>query len=105
MAAPLWQLRRVDAESLRAIRKDVSRQVVAEPARAVIRLAMDIVEREPPGGYAIAYELIHYHPTAVAHITPVICSGLADGCRAGVKPTLQRAWQGRHGVRDRDPPL
>jgi hypothetical protein len=63
-----WQLRRVAAESVRAIRKDVSRQVVVEPAKAVIRLAMDMVKREPPGGYATAYELIHYHPMALAHI-------------------------------------
>jgi hypothetical protein len=68
VATRLWQLRGVDAESLRAIRKAVSRQVVAQPARAVIRLAMDIVKREPPGGYATAYELIHYHPMGLAHI-------------------------------------
>jgi hypothetical protein len=41
---------------------------VVEPAKAVIRLAMDMVKREPPGGYATAYELIHYHPMALAHI-------------------------------------
>ncbi|UCG86394.1 MAG: DNA alkylation repair protein [Gemmatimonadota bacterium] len=68
VAVRLQKLRRVDAACLRAIHKDVSRQVVPEPARAVIRLATDIVERDPPGGYAMAYLLISYHPTAQTHV-------------------------------------
>lgn len=63
------QLRRLDvvnATSLRALRRDLSARVASASPREVIALAQEIVDERPPGAYPIAYELITYHPGALA---------------------------------------
>jgi 3-methyladenine DNA glycosylase AlkD len=66
IADRLRKLETVNAASLRAVRRDVSKQVASAPAREVIKLALRIVEEAPPGAYPFAYELIYYHPTALS---------------------------------------
>ncbi|MHC4066197.1 MAG: DNA alkylation repair protein [Planctomycetota bacterium] len=68
VAKRLRRIRKLNAASLRVVRRDVSRQVAEAPARAVINLAVQIVEEAPPLAYAFAYELIRYHATALAEL-------------------------------------
>lgn len=65
----LRSLETPNAASLRAVRKDVSKEVESASARAVIALAAEIIEEAPgPGAYAVASELIYYHATALSRI-------------------------------------
>jgi 3-methyladenine DNA glycosylase AlkD len=68
VAKRLRRIRKLNAASLRVVRRDVSRQVAQAPARTVINLALKIVEDGPPLAYAFAYELIRYHPTALSEV-------------------------------------
>lgn len=92
-------LEKQNAASLRAVRRDVSEKVELWPARAVIDLAVEIIAQAPrPGAYAVAYELIRYHPEALSRI------GVRDLERLGkdmqgwgevdaVAALAGRAWQ------------
>jgi 3-methyladenine DNA glycosylase AlkD len=63
-------LKTPNAASLRAVRKELSQQVATSTAKVVTDLALQIVEQRAPGGHVIAYELIRYHPTALARVGP-----------------------------------
>jgi 3-methyladenine DNA glycosylase AlkD len=68
VAQRLRRIKKLNAASLRALRRDVSRQIADVPARDVIELAQQIVEEAPPLAYALAYELIYYHPSALSQV-------------------------------------
>ncbi len=77
IARRLRAARPLNAAALRALRRDVSKQVAAWPPRDVIELADAIIDLTPPGAYPFVYELICYHPTALQHL------GLRDLERLG----------------------
>ncbi len=58
----------VNAASLRAVRRELSTQVESMSPRDTIRLAFEILEAAPPGAFPVVFELLWYHPTALAAI-------------------------------------
>lgn len=64
----LRKLEAVNAESLRAVRRELSAQVEAISPRDTIRLAFEILDAAPPGAFPVVFELLWYHPTALAAI-------------------------------------
>jgi 3-methyladenine DNA glycosylase AlkD len=66
VAARLRKLEIVNAASLRAVRRELSAQMASAPPKDVIALALGIIEQRAPGAYPVAYELILYHPAALA---------------------------------------
>lgn len=63
--AKLRALQTVNADSLRAIRRELSPRVEDAPARVAIGLALRLVDADPPGAFPVMFELIYYHPSAL----------------------------------------
>ncbi len=68
IARRLRAARPLNAAALRAVRREVSKQVASWPPRDVIALGSAIIELAPPGAYPFVYELIRYHPTALSRL-------------------------------------
>jgi 3-methyladenine DNA glycosylase AlkD len=69
IARDIAALPKRDTGSLRAVRKAWSRTLRAAPAAEVIAGARTLETRAGQGGKWIAYELIRFHPAALAEIT------------------------------------
>lgn len=68
VAARLHRLRLRNAETLRRVRRRVSKDLATEDARTVIDLAAELLQTRAPGSHVVAYELILHHPKALAAI-------------------------------------
>jgi 3-methyladenine DNA glycosylase AlkD len=55
---------------LRKLRREYSKRLVSEPARAVLRLAQGLLARDGIARRFVAYELVHHHPAALASLGP-----------------------------------
>jgi 3-methyladenine DNA glycosylase AlkD len=56
----------VNAESMRAVRRDLSEQVNVLSPRSAIQLAFRLLGEDPPGAYPVVFEMLYYHPTAMS---------------------------------------
>ena len=65
----LRSLKKVDANALRAVCKDLAKAMYDLPARKVISWGLELVELATPGAHGIAYELFRHHPEVMSKIT------------------------------------
>jgi 3-methyladenine DNA glycosylase AlkD len=68
IADQLRNLPKHDAATLRALRRRVSAELVAQPAKSIVRIAKRIMQSGVPGRHVIACELILHRPDALATI-------------------------------------
>jgi 3-methyladenine DNA glycosylase AlkD len=67
-----------DVSALRALRRAWSVKIKAWPAKNVIDLGLKLID-DSPWGRLTAYELIAYHPSGIAALTPRSLSQLSRG--------------------------
>ncbi len=78
----LSQIQRIprrDAESLRALRRPISKKLATAEAPAVLALALDLIHSELWPARLIAYEIVKHHPAAAAVITATEVERLGEG--------------------------
>lgn len=68
IATQIRNLPRHDAATLRALRRRVSAELVAQPAKTIVRIAERIMQSGLPGCHVIACELILHRPDTLAGI-------------------------------------
>ena len=64
----LSKLAKTDVPSLRAIRRQLSKEVEDESGRTVIDLAVDLLDQPVRGKHVVAYELIIFHRGAMGSV-------------------------------------
>jgi 3-methyladenine DNA glycosylase AlkD len=67
------------AQKLRAIRREFSRRLKDAPPDNLIELAIGLVEAGRLEHRVVAYELLHYHPTALEHVDARLLERLGQG--------------------------
>ena len=75
----LSSLGRPTAQNLRAIRREFSRRLRDAPPDYLIELALGLVDAGRLEHRVVAYELLHYHPTALAHVNARLLKRLGQG--------------------------
>ena len=63
--AKLRALEKVNAASLRAIRRELSSRIDDAPASVAVGLARLLADSGAPGSFPVMFEMVYYHPTAL----------------------------------------
>jgi len=78
-------LRRIHASTprntpgIRAVRREISKELKGQPGPAVIALAQELVRSGDSNGRWVGYELVQHHPEAMKRITGADVERLAEG--------------------------
>lgn len=77
--ARLRAMQGAGAATLRALRREFSKRLATAPARVVVAIASDVLDRDPYASRFFAYELIKSHPAALASLTSRAVERLGRG--------------------------